>query len=409
MRRTTCSACEYDDLQLILDLGMSPVADAYTDAPDETPQTYPLQIAVCTGCHLVQLLDVLPQDVLFGTGYSFYSSASAPLSAYHREYADDVLTRYGAQAKNLVVEIGCNDGDMLRHFDGISRMAIGVDPAGGPVNVALERGLGVINEPFTDDVAQRIIDGYGQASVIIANHVLAHVESVSEVMRGVKTLLVPNGVAFIEVQYLQDLLLNNAFDLVYHEHRNFFSLTTISSAARRWGLHVLDAELTNRQGGSLRVTLGHSAGRTSASALHIGASERWLSTGNAYGGLQGRAERMRDRLTDLLKQEIERCDSNGLHIIGYGAPAKATTLLNFCSIGGDMLDYVVDTTLAKQDRYIPGTSIKIIAPSPHLMMHDVGTALLCAWNYAEPIMRKHADFTNCGGRWIVPIPAPTIL
>lgn len=410
MKRTTCSACGYDDLQLILDLGTSPVADAYTDTPHETQQTYPLQLAVCGGCHLVQLMDVLSHDVLFGTGYSFYSSASAPLSTYHEAYALGVLKQYKELANRLVVEIGCNDGDMLRHFDAACCPTIGVDPARGPVNTALNRGLDVINEPFTVDVANRIITDYGHAGIIIANHVLAHVESVSEMMHGIKTLLEPDGVAFIEVQYLPDLLLNNAFDLVYHEHRNFFTLTAIESVARRWGLNVLDAKLTDRQGGSLRVTLGHSFGQSSTSVQRIIASERWLSTCDAYGGLQGRAERMRDRLTDILSQQIDECahfDEHG--IIGYGAPAKATTLLNFCGINDNIIDYVVDTTVAKHGRYIPGTGIRIVEPFTDLHMPGVNTVLLTAWNYAEQIMRRHAEFTSTGGRWIIPSPAPMIL
>lgn len=398
MRRTTCGACGYDDLRVVLDLGMSPVADAYTETPSESVPTHPLQLAVCGGCHLVQLLEVLPQNELFGTGYSFYSSASAPLSTYHRNYAHEVIERHKLHYGRIVVEIGCNDGDMLRHFDAAGCRAIGVDPSGGPVKKALERGLDVVNEPFTVDVAHRIVGDYGQVDAVIANHVLAHVESVSEVLHGVAELLAPDGTAYVEVQYLPDLIVNNAFDLIYHEHRNFFSLTTLASAARRWGLHVRDVELTDRQGGSLRVALGRGAGRPSASASGLAAAERWLSTADAYGGLQGRANRMRDRLLEIV-WSFDR-------VIGYGAPAKATTLISFCGLDVDDVAYVVDSTPAKQDRYVPGTGIQIVAPR---RLDDVAAAVLWSWNYESEITAQHPELRERGGRWIVPVPSPRVI
>lgn len=403
MNRTECSSCGGSDLQLVLDLGMSPIADAYTSYVNAAPPRYPLQVVRCTGCHLVQLLSVLSQDVLFGTGYSFYSSASRPLSNYHAAYAEYVLREHSDLiTRSGVVEIGCNDGDMLRWFDSNDVAALGVDPSGGPVKVARDRGLTVINEPFTTELAAEIIDSSDRVGVIIANHVLAHVESVSDVLHGIAKLLAHDGVAYVEVQYLPDLILNNAFDLVYHEHRNFFSLTTLASAARRWGLVTSRATLTERQGGSLRVALTHS-GQPDASVERLLASERWLLSADAYGGLQGRAERMRDRLIDLVRS----CPVD--EIIGYGAPAKATTLLNFCGLTARDIPCVIDTTPAKQGRYIPGADIFIIPPLVDSDIMRVTTALLLAWNYAGPIMRQHTEFTQRGGRWIVPVPSPMII
>lgn len=398
MRRTTCSACGYDGLRQILDLGMSPVADAYTDEPGELSQTHPLQLAVCTGCWLVQLMDVLPHDVLFGTGYSFYSSASTPLSRYHEEYAKTIIDAFSDAASIGVVEIGCNDGDMLRHFKRF--MSVGVDPAGGPVKIARQRGLDVINEPFGLAVADALREDRGPAGVVIANHVLAHVESVSDVLSGIAHLLHEDGVAFIEVQYLPDLLVNNAFDLVYHEHRNFFSLTSLTTAARRWGLNLASVELTNRQGGSLRAAFT----RQSSMSDHLLASEAWLRDVGTYAGLQGRVERIRTRLTDVLLREIE----DRRRLIGYGAPAKATTLLNFCGIDREWLELIIDTTPAKQGRYVPGVGVPIVAPSDVDLMKN-HTALLLAWNYAPQIIRNHGDFHRRGGRWVIPIPAPIVI
>lgn len=406
MKRTKCSACGYDDLQVFLDLGTSPIADAYTADAREPSAHYPLQLAVCTGCWLVQLLEVVDQKTLFGTGYSFYSSASAPLSDYHARYADQILdSEYADCATKLVVEVGCNDGDMLRHFHAKGYPTLGVDPASGPVRVARERGLEVIEKPFTAARGEEIVGSHGHAGIIIANHVLAHVEDVSNFLQGVANLLSGSGVAFIEVQYLPDMLVSNAFDLVYHEHRNFFSLTSLRRAAQRWGLHVIDAQLTDRQSGSLRVTLRHARPGT-GDVQRLDNAEHWLHHPNAYHGFQGRVERIRERLLQLLCGESD----SGRVIVGYGAPAKATTLLNFCNLGSTIVDHVVDTTAAKQDRFIPGTGIKIRRPQRlGTAASEETTYLLLAWNYARYILNVERDFTDRGGRWIVPIPVPTVL
>lgn len=405
MKRTNCSSCGYDDLRLILDLGLSPIADNYTKDAISVPH-YPLQLAVCAGCHLVQLLEVVPD--LFGSDYSFYSSASAPLSFYHVEYASGILNEYhqlkdGKKIKPLIVEIGSNDGDMGRHFVQNGYRVIGVDPASGPAEVAAQRGVETIVKPFGRNLAHEIHAQHGPANIIIANHVLAHVESVSDVFAGIDELLTFNGTVYVEVQYFPDLLLNNAFDLVYHEHRNFFTLTNLHAAARMHNLYVNDAELTDRQGGSLRVKLSRHAGATGR-AVALRDSENWLLDTSVYAGLQGRAERLRTRLLQLLWEE----DKKNHVVVGYGAPAKATTLLNFCGIDVYTVHFVIDTTEAKQGRFVPGTGLWIHAPENVSGKH-IDTFLLLAWNYQREIMRNEQQFTIDGGRWIVPIPAPTLL
>lgn len=394
MRRTTCSACGHIELDQFLDLGLSPIADAYTATADEPVERHPLQVAVCAKCRLVQLLEVVDHEVLFGTGYSFYSSASAPLSAYHATYARDLLHRYPDLARRGVVEVGCNDGDLLRHFAGYP--AVGVDPAEGPAASAVARGLDVLVRPFGLAAAHDIRDRRGRAGIVVANHVLAHVADVADVLAGIRALLAPDGVATVEVQYLPDLLVNNAFDLIYHEHRNFFSLSSLEQAAQRHGLFVVGAQLTDRQGGSLRVTLS-AAPRPNVVVDALRASERWLDNWGAYEGMQGRVERIRTRLLDLLGDEV----AAGRRVAGCGAPAKATTLLNFCGITAPEVAYVSDTTVAKQGRYIPGTRIPIVSP---LDASPADTMLCLAWNYARTMIRN-----NPRPRWILPIPAPVLL
>lgn len=396
MRRTSCSACGSTHLEKILDLGSSPIADAYAASKLESLRSdrYPLELAVCDKCWLVQLLEVLPQEQLFGTGYSFYTSASPPLSQYHQAYAAQVMETYAKLARRSVIEIGCNDGDLLRHFQELKCPTLGIDPATGPVEVARKRGLDVRVRPFTLAYAQDLFDEYGTVGLIIANHVLAHVADVSDFLAGVALLLDDDGVALIEVQYLQDLLVNNAFDLVYHEHRNFFSITSLEAALNRHGLHITGFRHTDRQGGSIRVEVRkHSYHAPGINMLRI--NEQWMLSMGAYEGLQGRTNRIKARLREIVRDQM----GGERGVVGYGAPAKATTLLNFCRIFD--LPYTVDTTAAKQGRYIPGTTTKIIAPE------DVDyskTFVLLAWNYMSKIVRDYPE-----ARWIVPIPAPVIL
>lgn len=394
MRRTACSACGHTDLETFLNLGDSPIADAYTDDATADSPVFPLEVAVCGKCRLVQLLEVVDADILFGSGYSFYTSASPPLSAYHAIYAEHVLGRHPVAAARGVVEVGCNDGDFLRHF--AAYPTLGVDPAAGPARAAAERGLEVQVRPFGLAAAHNIREHRGRQGLIIANHVLAHVADVADVLAGIAALLDERGTAMIEVQYLPDLIVNNAFDLIYHEHRNFFSLHSLESAAARHGLHIVDAQLTDRQGGSLRVTAGHQPGTDTLRLHRIRASETWLQQWGTYTGIQGRVERIRTRLIDL----VGAAAAAGV-VAGYGAPAKATTLLNFCGLTANKIQWVVDTTAAKQGRHIPGTRIPIVDPdtAPH-----PDTYLLLAHNYARTIMSA-----NPGRRWIVPIPAPVVL
>lgn len=395
MRRTACTACGGKELNQFLDLGDSPIADAYTDGPDRDVPRYPLQVSVCGNCYLVQLMEVLDTMTLFGTGYSFYSSASPPLSAYHAAYAESMFKPFHSLLHKGIVEIGCNDGDFLRHF--AAYRALGIDPADGPADMAGERGLSVWKAPFTLELAQAM----NKFGVVVANHVLAHVENVSDVLAGIVHILTDDGVAIIEVQYLPDMMLNNAFDLVYHEHRNFFSLTSLESAAAQHGLKVKGVQFTERQGGSMRVILDK-GGTKLLEAYRVATTrnyEGWLKEDGTYNGFQGRAERVATRLWDLVNA-IEG------PIVGYGAPAKATTLLNYCGLGSDELEFVIDTTVAKQGRYIPDTGLPILAADePHL----VDTYLLLSWNYLSQILRKEKEFTAAGGRWIIPLPAPVIL
>jgi SAM-dependent methyltransferase len=416
MRRDRCGGCGSADLHTFLDLGETPPANSLPATHDEVETFYPLQLGVCTHCWLVQQMEVVPDEVLYNADYAFYSSASSPKRRYHAELAVRLFRDHPDQAKRLTVEIACNDGDLLRHFNDVGCRILGVDPAVGPAKAAAARGLPVVTEPFGLSTAADIRAEHGPAGLIIANHVVAHVADLHDMLSGISHLLAPDGIVVVEVQYAVDLLVGNQIDHCYHEHRYHFSFTSLATLAARYGLHVRDVRHTPAQSGSISVTLGR---RPVASTVldRIRRSERWLRDLAAYRSMQGRAEYIRSHLLDLLDEET----AAGRRVAGYAAPAKATTLLNWCGIGPDRLEFVVDTTPYKAGRFVPGVKIPIVGPaqdgSAQALYEQTrprgyplpDTWCLLAWNYAGDVLRRERQFTADGGRWIVPVPVPVVL
>lgn len=386
MRRTACGGCGGRNLQVFLDLGTSPLADAFPTDPTADEPRYPLRLAVCPACWLVQLMDVVPDGDLFGADYGFYSSTSPSIVEYDRRFAAWVTERWPGMP---VVEIACNDGSLLQHFGDVP--AVGFEPASGPAEAARGRGLNVINAAFTRDLAGQITPG---SHLVIAKNVLAHVADLDDFVSGVAALIAGGGVAVFEVQYFADLLLGNQFDHVYHEHRYYFSASSLGRVLERHGLGMRRVLSSPAQGGSLRVVVETGA--------RSPIPNPFLDTPAAYAGVQLRAEHLRLGLLELLENERVA----GRKVAGYGASAKSTTLLNWCGIGPDQLDHVVDTTPHKIGRYTPGTHIPIAGPGDRPYPD---TFLLLVWNYLSGVIRRERQFLDDGGRFIVPIPQPVLL
>lgn len=382
MMRTECGSCRSQLLRRILDLGMSPLADLFPGFPDAIEQRYPLDLLQCQKCGLVQLGYVVPDEILWHD-YGFYSSTSPSLVAYHERFAAMVHDRYGVP--RLALEIACNDGSLLSKL--MAGQRIGVDAAAGPVAVARSKGLDVRHEVFDHVYAQQLRDEVGPVDLLVAQNVVAHVADLASFLRGIKHVLAPDGVAIIEAQNLQDLVLGNMFDHIYHEHRSFFSPATLSRALLTVGLYPIAVERTPMQSGSIRITC------TTA------ANTWWAQDGEDLTyriiGLQARADYLRQRIVDALVAE-----ANMGVVAGWAASAKSATLLNWCEIGPDLVKYIVDTTPAKIGRYTPGTHIPIVGPDAP----DPDTFLLLAHNYISHI--RHDPFK---GRWLVPIPNPVVL
>lgn len=408
MKRTRCSSCDSPELNDILDLGASPLADEFhlTAQRSIEAQHYPLGLVECDDCHLVQIGHIIPDQDLYGRDYAFYTSTSKPLVAYQQQLASWVLHQFPRTTTGGLVEIACNDGTLLRHFQKAGVRCLGVDPARGPATQAAEEGLDVIIEPFNVDVAARIVDEHGHAGIVIANNVAAHVSDLRGFLSGIATLLNrDSGVALLEVQYLPDLLLTNGYDMVYHEHRYFFSATTLVAAAHKVGLVAFGVWPTPMQGGSIRVGFVRAdqpgiATLDRRTVENCTYRELWLSRPGAHAGMQAKADLIRTRLRAILAGLVEDRKT----IAGYGAPAKASTLVHWCGLTS-YLDHMVDTTPAKIGRYLPGTKLRIEAPGPR----HPHVYLLTAWNYLSQIIGQEHQFLADGGRWVLPIPVPVTL
>jgi SAM-dependent methyltransferase len=397
--REMCGGCRSTNLKKVLDLGEMPLAGDFLRHPDDPQVSYPLGLVRCGRCSLIQLTYVVDDEVIWEGDYHFYTGASWPAVQQQYAYARGLINRYPLLAEQLTVEIACNDGTMLQHFAKEGYPSLGVDPAPGPVNKAREAGLDVLMDSFGLRVAENIVRERGKAGLVVANNVIAHIANLDDFIGGLKHLLAPLGVAVIEFQYVADLILGNQIDHVYHEHRQFFSLTSLSWMLKRHDLMVFDVAQTSPQGGSLRVHVTHQRD-AEHSVKRLLEAEKWLDNEHVLDGLQGRANRIRSRLRDLL-WEMRLANRR---VAGYGASAKAATLMNFCNIDSSLVQYFVDTTPLKQGRYMPGSRIPVISPSSDSRRPDV--YLLGVWNYLPDVLKREKSFE---GNWIVPIPVPVVL
>lgn len=401
MRRESCAICGSAMLTTILDLGTSPLADAFPeDAAEQT--RYPLDLLQCQTCALVQLGEIVDDNLLFGSDYAFFSGASPSLVDTYDELAHWLLREHAAECAQGVIEIASNDGTLLHHFQTAGHSVLGIDPALPAATRALSRGVPTRVRAFSSREAESVValdhgTHFGrQAGLVIANHVLAHVTDPVDFMQGIATLLHPDGLALIEVQYFFDLFFGNEWDHVYHEHRTYLCLTDVVRLANQVGLVVTEVDNSPAQGGSIRVQLRH-RGEPSDRVLRVLNREMGF---NDYGGWQARVDYSRERILDLL-WSFKR---QGKRIAGYGASAKSTTLLNYCDIDANLLDCVVDATAYKIGRLTPGSLIPIVSAEP-----NVDVYLLLVWNYLAGVLRRERAFRERGGLFLVPIPHPVVL
>lgn len=405
--RNDCRLCGSRDLVEVLSFGETPLANAYISSDDlGKPEILaPLVVNRCNACKLVQLRDVVDPEILF-SNYLYVSGTSPIFVAHFANYAKTVVDKFSLSEDSLVVDIGSNDGVLLSHFKKEGAKVLGVDPAQNIAEEATSRGIPTIAKFFTPDIARDIATEHRKASIITANNVFAHTDDVVGFVESVKELLSPDGVFIFENQYLKDLVEQNLFDMMYHEHLCYYHLTPLVPFFRRLGLRIFDVEHVPTHGGSIRVYVGWEDGphETSERVAHIQSEETALNEVSTYHAFAKRIKTIGTKLHALLT-DFRR---EGKRIVGYGAPAKATTLCYALDIDGEMLEYIVDDAPMKQGLYMPGTHIPI-KPSDTLYTDKPDVCLILAWNFADSIVKNHARFAQNGGAFIVPVPEPRIL
>lgn len=398
----SCRGCGENRLDVVLSLGEQPLANRFLTADELTrPEPrYPLELAVCRGCSLAQITEVVPPEELF-LDYPYFSSYSETVLASAEALVRRMVRKGGLGPHSLAMEVASNDGYLLQHYVRAGVPVLGIDPARNVVPAALARGVPTVATFFGEDLAEELRASGRRADVLHANNVLAHVPDIGGFLRGLSRILTGDGVAVIETPYLLDLVERLEFDTIYHEHLHYYSLTALDALLRRWGLAVVDVERTALHGGSLRVfavPIGAARPMPTVTSLLEEEAVSGIGTADFFAGFAERVRRACTALAALLT-DLKR---QGARIAAYGAAAKGTVLLNTAGITAETVDFVADRSPHKQGRYMPGVHIPIVPPG-RLMDEMPEFVLLLAWNFADEIVSQQARYRDAGGRFILPV------
>lgn len=409
-RACRCRVCGAKVEQTVVDLGVTPLCESFLARGDLEAMEpfYPLHAMVCGECFLVQLNQYVAPEHIFSE-YAYFSSYSSSWVAHARAYAEAMVPRLGLGPESLVVELASNDGYLLQHFGPLGVPALGIEPAANVAAVARAKGVKTVVDFFGRRLAGEMVKDGRQADLVIGNNVLAQVPDLDDFVGGIAMLLKPDGVATLEFPHLVRLLEENQFDTIYHEHFSYFSLVTVERMAAIHGLDVIDVEELRTHGGSLRVFLAHAGSKAHRRTARVGdvlAAEVafGVTSLERYAGFGEKVRSTKRRLLSLLIAAKEE----GKRIVAYGAPGKGNTLLNFCGIGPDFIDFAVDRNPYKHGRFTPGTRIPIL-PVDALDAARPDLVLILPWNLKDEITAQLRHIADWGGRFIVPIPEAGIL
>lgn len=405
MNHLRCRFCNTSLKTSFVDLGVSPLANSYLKSEElhRMEPFFPLHAYVCESCFLVQLPQVQSPEELF-SDYAYFSSYSESWLEHVKSYSEMMVKRFGFDAKSQVIEIASNDGYLLQYFKEKGIPALGVEPAKNVAKVALERGIPTITKFFGAQTAMELVSEGKLADLLIGNNVLAHVPDINDFVKGMKILLKHTGIITVEVPHLMRLIENNEFDTIYHEHFSFFSLLAVTKIFNSHGLKIFDVEELSTHGGSLRIFACHSDNKLKTVSERV----KDITTREQVAGLNSLEhylsfkEKVKEIKRNTLYFLIE-AKRQGKSIAGYGAPAKGNTLLNYCGIGTDFIEFTVDRSPYKQGHYLPGSRIPICHPDK-IKESKPEYVFILPWNLKEEISDQMSFIREWGGKFVVAIP-----
>lgn len=406
---THCRVCKSPELVKVLTFGPTPLANAFLKKGEinDAEEFFPLDVYFCNKCTMLELGHVVSADLLF-SDYVYVSSTSQVFINHFIKFAQDVHKRFGLNRRSLVIDIGSNDGILLKPFLDLGSRVLGIEPAEKIAKTARDQGVDTITEFFSVPLAKKIAKRFGKARIITATNVFAHIDNLDEVIKGLKILLEPNGVFIMEAPYLIDFIEKKYFDLVYHEHLSYWAVAPLVTLFNRFDMEIFDVQKVPVHGGSIRVYVKRKEGKFKSlnSVRQFLNREKKAKIGsvNTYLNFGKEILENKVRLVTLLS----KLKTKGAKISAYGAPAKGNTLLNFFGIGTEILDYIVDDSSWKQNLYSPGKRIKVVS-SETLYRNRPDYLLILAWNFSDSIIRNHSMYKKLGGKFIIPVPKPKII
>jgi len=400
-----CRFCETPLRQTLVDLGMSPLCESYVGADqlNQMEPFYPLRVYVCERCYLAQLEEYVSPEAIF-TEYAYFSSYADSWLRHAKSYTDIMVERFGIGPASLVIELASNDGYLLQYFVEKGVPVLGVEPARNVAKVAIEKGIPTLIEFFGEKMAERLASEGKTGDLILGNNVLAQVPALNDFVRGMKVLLKPRGIITLEFPHLVRLMEKNQFDTIYHEHFSYFSFLAAEKIFATHGLTLFDVDELPTHGGSLRIYARHAEDTTHAVTSRV----KELRTQEEAAGLtqmrtyDAFSEKVKETKRKLLEFLI-KVKREGKTVCGYGAPGKGNTLLNYCGIRTDFLDYTVDRNPYKQGKFTPGTHIPILSPD-RIRETRPDYLFILPWNFKDEIIGQMSYIRDWGGRFIVPIP-----